>query len=506
MTDFRNHSALHTQVNSFRLLGKLDHLSKFSSFSFVVLSLIILPGGDFDLNSIEYAKGATGYNTSKQCLPTTRVQILDDISNWVNDQKEGASNVMWISGGAGTGKSTIAHTIARRFSELGSLGSCFSFDKNAAGDRRHEKIFSTIARDLADVDPTIKSALSAVLHNAPASVKSTSDVFQQWETFVLETVRTIYDRSSETSAASIIGPILIIIDALDESGDDIKTRSTLLSILCGDKGYIQKLPRNFRVLVTSRPSVDIYNSLQGHAHILIKSMDEIPVTTAKADVSSYMSSRLLPQLKDFLDAQHLQQLVNHSDSLFQWAYLACEYMLGNSFGGLTVEEKFDDLCSNSSDVTGDVLLQDMYYLILSKLFDIKRPTIQARFQSVMGQILATLEPLPQTSLNTIRSRFPGISKTNSDISTIVDHMGSLLSGITNKSIPIRPVHTSFYDFLKDKDASKEFYVDLSNTQMPLALSSLDIMTDTTGLKFNIANVPSSFTENTHLGPSALEAI
>lgn len=413
---------------------------------------------------------------------------------------------MWVSGGAGTGKSTVAHTIARRFSQLGSLGSCFSFDKNAPGDRRHEKIFSTIARDLADVDPTIKSALSTVLHDAPASIKSTPDIFQQWETFILETVKAIYDRGSETSAASIIGPILIVIDGLDESGDDIKTRSALLSILGGEKGFIQKLPRNFRIVITSRPSMDIYNSLKDHPHILINSMDEIPIFKAIADISAYMSSRLLPQLEDFLDAEHLQTLAGHSDGLFQWAYLACEYMLGNSFGGLTVEEKFDDLCSNSADVTGDVLLQDMYYLILSKLFDVKRPTVQARFQSVMGQILATLEPLPQTSLNIMRSRFTGISKTNSDISVIINHMGSLLIGVTNKAVPIRPVHTSFYDFLKDQGASKEFYVDVSSAQSRLAHSCLDIMIDTSGLKFNIANISTSFTENANLPSSALDAI
>ncbi|KAH9485862.1 Vegetative incompatibility protein HET-E-1 [Psilocybe cubensis] len=486
MNDFRTHSALHTQVNTYHLLGKLDRLSS-----------------DFDLNSVEYAKGATGYSSVKQCLATTRVEILDEITNWVNDTSS-ESNVMWVSGGAGTGKSTIAHTIARRFAELGSLGSCFSFDKNAAGDRRHEKIFSTIARDLADIDPAVKSALSQVLHDAPASVKSTTDLFQQWETFILGTFKTIYDR--EESSASIIGPVLIVIDALDESGDDIKTRSALLSILGGEKGFIQNLPRNFRIVITSRPSVDIYNVLKDRSHVVIKSMDDIPLSKALADISAYISSRLLPQLEDFLDADHLQILVGHSDGLFQWAYLACEYMLGNSFGGLTVEEKFDDLCSNSAEVTGDVLLQDTYYLILSKLFDIKRPTVLARFQSVMGQILATMEPLPQASLNTIRSRFIGVSKTNSDISVIVNHMGSLLVGVTNKTVPIRPVHTSFYDFLKDKDASKEFYVDTSIAQSTLAHSCLDIMIDKTGLKFNVLNISSSFTQNQDIPSSALETI
>src|SRR5438105_691049 len=103
------------------------------------------------LNGLAYANGA-GYNTTKQCLDGTRVETLTEIEEWVHSTDPNVQRVFWINGAAGTGKSAIAHTIARRFLENNELGSCLSFDRTYLAERRHEKVFSTFARDLASLD------------------------------------------------------------------------------------------------------------------------------------------------------------------------------------------------------------------------------------------------------------------------------------------------------------------------------------------------------------------
>ncbi|KAG2141430.1 uncharacterized protein EDB93DRAFT_1252575 [Suillus bovinus] len=109
-------------------------------------------GQILELSGMTYAEGA-GFDTRKECLQGTRTEILSDITKWVNSTGNNVPRVLWLSGPAGKGKSAIAHTIAKWFNDVGGLGSCYCFDRQREADRRHEKIFSTIARDLADRDP-----------------------------------------------------------------------------------------------------------------------------------------------------------------------------------------------------------------------------------------------------------------------------------------------------------------------------------------------------------------
>ncbi|KIJ46230.1 hypothetical protein M422DRAFT_250272 [Sphaerobolus stellatus SS14] len=60
----------------------------------------------------------------KGCLPGTRKNTLEKLSEWVNDTSQ--SRVLFLLGGAG--KSAIAHTIARLFSNR--LRAFFRFDRN----------------------------------------------------------------------------------------------------------------------------------------------------------------------------------------------------------------------------------------------------------------------------------------------------------------------------------------------------------------------------------------
>jgi hypothetical protein len=60
---------------------------------------------------------------SSSCLPNTRVDLLKEIYNWVDSEDEQC--IFWLSGLAGTGKSTIARTVARRYFEQKRLGASF---------------------------------------------------------------------------------------------------------------------------------------------------------------------------------------------------------------------------------------------------------------------------------------------------------------------------------------------------------------------------------------------
>jgi hypothetical protein len=57
--------------------------------------------------------------------------------------------------GAGVGKSSIAHTLAKRFEDIGRLGSSFCFSKDHT-NRTPDLLIPTLARDLAGYDPLVR--------------------------------------------------------------------------------------------------------------------------------------------------------------------------------------------------------------------------------------------------------------------------------------------------------------------------------------------------------------
>ncbi|KAJ8589073.1 hypothetical protein M405DRAFT_842096 [Rhizopogon salebrosus TDB-379] len=118
--------------------------------------------GDLNFKDMVYVDGA-GRDTSKRCLPGTRKDILSEIQDWVDNTGGDMQRVFWLSGTAGKGKSAIAHTITNWFHEHGGPVACFCFDRTQEAERRHDKIFTTIARDLADRDPIIRRTLASVV-------------------------------------------------------------------------------------------------------------------------------------------------------------------------------------------------------------------------------------------------------------------------------------------------------------------------------------------------------
>ncbi|KAG2355089.1 hypothetical protein BDR07DRAFT_1381752 [Suillus spraguei] len=117
---------------------------------------------------------------------------------------------------------------------------------------RYKRVFSTIACDLAGRDRGMKRALANAVKNSPA-LKSTGDIIQQWHKLFIEPPKELSGSSAE--------PVLILIEALDESGG-LETRRDLLHILSGTLKvagvpHISELPSNFRILVTSRLLRDI---------------------------------------------------------------------------------------------------------------------------------------------------------------------------------------------------------------------------------------------------------
>ncbi|KAG2093906.1 uncharacterized protein F5147DRAFT_820824 [Suillus discolor] len=403
-----------------------------------------------DLSGMPYAAGA-GLNTAEQCISGTRTSILSQITEWINVSGDTAQRVLWLSGPAGTGKSYIAHTIAKWFNDAGGLA-------------------------------------NAVEHEN--ALKNTSDIIQQWRKLFMEPLK--------KCSRSSVGPVLIVIEALDKSGE-VATRRNLLRILAGTlegEGLpkITELPSNFQILVTSRALPDINSEFQDAPHIQRLSMDDISEKDSKRDIHTFVSYKL--KKVSGLGNKEFAVLADKSDGLFEWARLACRYIQETPFGSYPID------CFNAV-VTHDHgerknLLYDLYRVILAENMGKDRYTrteyqqVLAKFHSVMGQVLGSAKPLPLDALNAMRSRFPD-QREHYKVEVVIERMGSLLSGITNPSSPIRPLHASFREFLTDKSSSGDFFLEISKSQHDLAFASLRVMEQ--DLRFNMCNLKSSYLPN-----------
>ena len=97
------------------------------------------------------------FNSEKVCFPNTQTAILDKIFQWVAFDTLSASDgdgehksIFLLHGWAGTGKSTIANTIAQRLFAMKRLGASFCFSHDDRINRNAVNMFSTIARGMAD--------------------------------------------------------------------------------------------------------------------------------------------------------------------------------------------------------------------------------------------------------------------------------------------------------------------------------------------------------------------
>src|SRR5258708_14562904 len=190
------------------------------------------------------------------------------------------------------------------------LTSSFIFLRKDQSKREAYHLFTTLARDLADRYPSFKTALGRVVKDNSALRVGTRDYDTLFQSLILEPLKDLH----------IIGPILVVIDALDESGDATGRRG-LHTFLA--KNLI-RLPSNFRVLITSRPEDGIEPTLVGAPSVRIRYMKDSELAANTHDDILVFLQEMIPSdaFRNFGDALALK-----AEGLFQWAAVASQLIL-----------------------------------------------------------------------------------------------------------------------------------------------------------------------------------
>jgi hypothetical protein len=429
------------------------------------------------LDSLQVAAGAS-YHPEKTCLEGTRLGILERLRSWYHGvEGDGGARVLLLVGQAGTGKSSVAHSFAQECMMASRLGGFFAFSK----DHGPESMFRTISRSLADLDPIYASALERIIAS-DSTLTTTSSITLQFHKLLC----------SPLGSLSILGPIVIVIDALDECPVD---RDTVVQCLLESYKY---LPSNIRFFITSRPS---------EAQLLctndrVKTIELEPATDS--EILSFVQHRLrsFPLQGSGLDNKNFEHLARSSEGLFQYAAVVCNEIRdargesrlavfhrltqhGDKFHKLDV--LYSSIIANGLGINGSDSELDQEKL--------------RRFRVVMTSIMFSRTQVTHRDiigLVSIRSAdpnefFPDVEGLQHSVSIILQPLAALLNGTQDVSATVYPLHSSFRDFLLDQSRSGCLWIgnDLDHAR----IASLCLVTMNQQLHFNMANLNTSYIAN-----------
>ncbi|KIJ40581.1 hypothetical protein M422DRAFT_173569, partial [Sphaerobolus stellatus SS14] len=405
------------------------------------------------------------------CLPGTRIKVKKQVCEWVGNLYD-STQVYLLTGPAGAGKSSIAHSVYGVCKELNFGGSFFAFSRDSP--TRLEHCFRTIAHDLASCDKMIKQRLSNTLAKDP-SLADTSSLPDQFGKMLMDSIQEL----------SVTRPLLVTIDGLDEAGT-FKTREQILKLLANQE-HLARIPSNIRFFITSRPEPDILDYFKDKENIQCAHLGEDDEEITE-DIYKMVYERLKnpqDQLYKGIKHEHCQYIALKAEGLFQWAAVVCDFIKGDRKGGQSVLKRYNRLFESTNDSAKS--LYWLYSQVLDLSIDLAS---REQLSSIMAIILCLQEPMPLISLQILYTfSYPDSEE---DITEFLPYLGSLLTG-TNGSGPVHPVHTSVRDYFTDIEGNKEYGISLSAYEACIASGLLCLLNSK--LKFNMWQIKTSYLQN-----------
>ena len=430
------------------------------------------------LNNCRRAKGVEFRHGDRQgCLKGTRKGVLDEIESWSNDSN--MSPVYWLNGLAGTGKSTIAQTIAERVFADGRLGASFFCSRDFADRRDLHYIFPTLAFQLAHKYPEFRSILVPLLQSNPDIIHES--LYNQMDTLIVGPLS-----SSDIST-------VIVIDALDECGDE-DPQSAILSVM----GRLVEGVPNAKFFITGRPEPRIRSGfrlglLRPLTDVFV--LHEVEPSVVNADIRLFLEHGLCELAKRSGSEQEgwptdeqLDLLCERAAGLFVYAMATLKF-LDHAFTppskrldiiigapGSTVHE-------GKTKLRASTTLDSFYLSAFRDAFSGMDAEDDKKVRRVIGAVILAVNPLPPSAISTL------IDLGKQEVMNLLQLIHSLLKLPKDPDSPVLPFHKSVPDFIINplRCPDGRFHISHEAGQLELALSCLKLMSNSLGQ--NLLSLP-----------------
>jgi len=379
---------------------------------------------------------------------------------------------------AGTGKSTIAQTIAERVFADGQLGASFFCSRDFEDRRNLHFIFPTLAVQLARRYPKFQSAFVPLVQSDPGITQES--LYSQMNKLIVGPLR-------ESGISTVI-----VIDALDECKDE-EPSSAILSVLGQFVSQITKV----KFFLTGRPEQRIQRGfriplLAEATKVFI--LHNVESNLVNNDIQLFFEHKFL-ELAGYRGGfdgwptkGQLDLLCRRAAGLFVYAAATVSFVGHES---KNPRKQLDRLLQSpessayvgKSKLKAGTTLDSLYMLILQEGFGYDDPEDDLMIRSVLGAVVLATNPLSISSIAML------LGLDTEDISPLLSSVSSLLILQEGVDSPVRSFHKSFPDFITDPNrcTDKRFHIPPSTHHLELLVSCLGLMNQL--LEKNMCKLP-----------------
>ncbi|KAJ2923255.1 hypothetical protein H1R20_g13836, partial [Candolleomyces eurysporus] len=372
------------------------------------------------------------YSNAKRgpgCIPGSRVLLLSMLLVWATDPS--SPHVFWLSGLAGTGKTTVSKTFCSQLDNRGLLGASFFCTLKESDKMDVYLIIPTLARILAEKRPQFGDALEKILESDDSCRNPAEMELKD------QYLKLILLPAEKTFAADEL--LVLGVDALDECKDQDAVRLFIAAIVS------QKPAMALKFFLTSRPEVSLRESFESSTRHGWLRLHDIEADIVRADILLYLNDQF--KSISVLDKHYqgnwpppeIQTIGNFSGTLFIIAATMVAYVATYSGNRL---KRFQDLGQPSANVQLSGI-EALYSRILAEAFTDVEQEETDMIQSCLSLLLTAQKPLSvdnyaqllNTNILTIREAFKAL------------HSVVQVPDEDCDDTPISIFHASFVDYL-----------------------------------------------------------
>ncbi|KAJ6564330.1 hypothetical protein B0H19DRAFT_941540, partial [Mycena capillaripes] len=421
-------------------------------------------------------------NTPDKCMDGTRVDIIKDLVARLTSAPDPDSiRLVMLSGVAGSGKSTIAKTVATILDEeKKALAASFFFSRDHTDRKEIDHFATTLAMQLAGYSPAFRVHLIKLLEEDPRICKIEPHL--QFQKLVVEILRKLPPCSK---------PWVICLDALDECGKD---HGQIVLRWLSDS--MAQIPAHIQFFLTGRPDVPSYlkfDKLLPLMHRVV--LDEIEPTIVQHDIHLYVKQSLdganwITRDPWKIQNQQAEEITTRANGLFVFAATAVRYVLA----GLrrTRPQKSVDYLLGGEPLAD---LDHLYLRIvndaipLAALGDRRAQDSHDQAMRILSTILHLQEPLDSQSLADL------LELEKPDLLGMLLPLSAVIHVSDTPGAAVKIIHLSFREFMTSRvqGTRSEILCGTENQQRALVSALMKVLDSQ--LKFNICDLPTSYLQN-----------